>query len=228
MTVPQAEPGDAPVQDQHQDGVQDHVDHVGGHGHGQRGAGVLQPAEHAGPGQYQQHGGRTEQADPQVDDALAGYLGRAAERVHDLPGQRPADGQDGHADERSQPQPVDALADRGLPVPGAELPGHRGGGPIGQEDRDADQRGERLAGHGQPAERNGAQSPDDGRIRQQEQRFGHQCAERRHGQPENLPVVRVPPGGSPQARSPGLAGNRRGGHVRMLGTNDKYLQLICS
>jgi len=118
--------------------------------------------------------------------------------VHDRGREQPAEREHGQADPGRQPQPVDALLDGRPPVPRAELPGHRGGGAVREEDRDAHQGGQRLAGHTEAPERHGADPPDDGRVAEQEERLGDQGAEGRHGQPQDLRVVWAPAEQRPQ------------------------------
>ena len=74
-------------------------------------------------------------------------------------------------------------------VTGTDAPGHARGGPVGEEDAQADDgledhRGDPLAG-----QLGGAEVTDDRRVREQEQRLGHQRQERGDGEPQDLPVV---------------------------------------
>ncbi len=147
---------DAPAKPEHEGRVQGHVGDVRDDGDDQRGPGVLQPAQHAGSGQDGQHGRRGDQADPQVSDGAGSYGRRGAERRDDRRRERQPERQHGCADSASQPEAVHALPDRCLPVAGAELPGDRGGRAVGEEDRDIDQRDERLGGDAKAAERCGA------------------------------------------------------------------------
>src|SRR6516165_2390038 len=183
--------GQAPPQAEDKDCIQNDVSRAGADRDGQGGPGVLEPAQHARPGQHGEHGRRTEQADPQIGDRPGGDGRRRAECVHDERGERNPGREHGRADPAGQPQPVDPELDGGPAVPGAELPGDGGGGPVGQEDRDADQGGQRLAGHTQAAEGHRADPPDNGRVTQQEQRFGHEGAKGRDGEPQDFRVVRA-------------------------------------
>ena len=106
------------------------------------------------------------------------------------------------ADRGGEPQAVDALPDRRIPMARPELTGDGGRRAVGQEDRDADQRRERLAGDAQAAERHGAEAPDDGGVGEQEERLGDERAESRQRQPQDLRILRV---GLRQPR-PALAG----------------------
>ena len=202
------------MQAEDQERVQGHVGHVGRHRDGQRRPGVLQSPQHPGPGQHHEHRGCAEQADAQVGGGLGADAGRAAERVHDLRRQRPAGRQDHRADDAGQPQPVDALADGRLTVARADLPRHRCRGPVGQEDREAHQGREGLAGHAEPAERGGAEPADDHRVREQEQRLGDQRPEGGHGEPQDFRVAGVP------ARRPGPAAAKLSGRRTGPGEED--------
>jgi len=78
-------------------------------------------------------------------------------------------------------------------VAGAQLPGDCGGRAVGEEDRDVDQRGQRLGGYAKAAERRRAQPADDRRVGQQEQRLGDECPEGWDGQPQDLGVTPAAP-----------------------------------
>jgi hypothetical protein len=199
-------PGQAPVQPEDEHHVQADVRGVRGDGHRQRRPGVLQPAQHTGPGEDHQHGRRAEQADAQVRHRTAAHGRRGAEDTRDLRRERPAHGEHDDPDRRGQPDPVDALPDRFRPPAGADLARDRGRGPVGQEDRDVDERAQRLAGDPEAAERDRADPADDRRVGQQEQRLGDQRAERGHREPQDVPVLPVEqhaPLRSPRYRSVG-------------------------
>src|SRR5699024_612392 len=98
----------------------------------------------------------------------------------------------GGADGESDPAGVDPTGDR-LPDPaGAEGAGHRGGGGVRQEDRQAHDRGEHGRGEAQPGQGGGRDAGDEGRVREEEQRLGHQGAEARDRQDQDLPVHGAP------------------------------------
>jgi hypothetical protein len=164
------------MQAKHECGVERDVHDVRGDRDDQRRPGVLQAAQYAGAGENGEHGRSAEQADAQVDDRLTGYGRGRAEGADDLSGERQAERDNYQADCACQPDPVDALADSRLPVAGAELPGDRRGCAVRQEDRDVDQRGQRLSRDAEPAERSRAEPADDGRVREQEQRLGDERA----------------------------------------------------
>jgi len=105
------------------------------------------------------------------------------------------------------------MPDGRLPVPGTQLPGDGGGGPVGQEDRDIDHGGQGLAGHPEAAERHRADPADDGRVPQQEQRLGHQRTERGDREPEDLRVVRA---GTGEGREPAAASQPERVHGRIV------------
>ncbi len=185
---------DAPVQAEHEGRVQRDVQYVGQDRDDERSPGVLQPAQHSGAGQDGQHGGRREQADPQVGDRASRDGGRGAERVGDRIRERQPDGQDRDADRSGEPEAVDALPDRCLPVARPELPGDGSGRAVGEEDRDVDQGGQRLGGDAEAAEWCGAEPANDGRVREQEQRLGDERDERGDRQPQDLGVRSADPG----------------------------------
>ena len=88
-----------------------------------------------------------------------------------------------------QPDPVDALGERAAQVAGAEAPGHRGRGAVGQEDAQPDERLEHGRSDAEAGQLGGAEVADDGGVGEQEQRLGDQGHEGRQGQPPDLPVV---------------------------------------
>ena len=114
-----AEPANPPdAVDEQQ--VEHDVREVARHRDHERGAGVLQPAQHAGRGEHQQHRDGAEQRDPQVGH------GEVADRGPDGPNRSTSgsasgngDGRDERADEGGQPEPGDALGQRvaDLPAP---------------------------------------------------------------------------------------------------------------
>lgn len=74
-------------------------------------------------------------------------------------------------------------------ITGAEPTGHRGGGAVGEEDAQADDRLHDGAGDAEPGQLGGAEVADDGGIGEQEERLGDERQEGGHGQPEDLGVV---------------------------------------
>src|SRR6185437_13915167 len=92
-----------PAQAEHQDRVEHDVHQVGADGDRERRAGVLQSAQHPRPGQHAEHGGRAQQADPQVGDGARGDARRRAEEVDNRRGERPAGREYHHADRAGQP-----------------------------------------------------------------------------------------------------------------------------
>ena len=185
-------PGDAQPRAVHQRDVEGDVGEVADHGHDQRGARVLQAAQHPGRREHQQQGHRAEQRDPQVGDGELGHPVAGSEQVHELPHQRKGERGDGDADQGRQPEPVDALGQRAPGVPRADLAGDRGGGAVGEEDAQADQRAQDRRRDPQGSQLRGAEVADDRRVREQEQGLGDQCQEGRNGEPEDLPVLRLP------------------------------------
>ena len=113
------------------------------------------------------------------------------ERPDQRSGEHHAEHRHDDADEHRQPDAVDALGERALLVAGADAPGDAGGGAVGQEDAQPDRglqhhRRDALAG-----QLGGAEVADDRGVGEQEQRLGHERQERRHREPQDLPVVRV-------------------------------------
>ena len=79
--------------------------------------------------------------------------------------------------------------ERATGVPGADLAGHRGGGAVGQEDAQADQRAEHRRGDAEGGQLRRAEVTDDGGVGEQEERLGDQGEEGGDGQSQDLPVV---------------------------------------
>ena len=89
-------------------------------------------------------------------------------------GQGQATERDDHADQGGQPQPGDALGQRRARPAGADLARDRGGGAVGQEDAQADQRPEHRAGDAEGCQLRRTEVADDRGVGQQEQRLGDQ------------------------------------------------------
>ena len=174
--------GDAEVQPEHEGRVQRDVHAIGGHRDQQRRPGVLQSAQDASPGQHDQHRRRPEQADAQVGDRLQAHRRRAAESADDLRGERPAGREHQDADCGGEPEPVDAVPDRGLAAAGAELPGDGGRGAVGEEDGHAHERGQGLAGDAKAAQRHRSEPSHNGGVCEQEQRLGDKRPEGGNGE----------------------------------------------
>ena len=105
----------------------------------------------------------------------------------------PSDGE-GDAEPERQPEPVDAELGGRPAVAGADLAGHRRGGGVGEEVEDREPRGQHRARDREGGERVGAEPPDDGGVGEQVQGFGGQRAQRRDREPDDLAIVRAPPG----------------------------------
>ena len=93
------------------------------------------------------------------------------------------------AEQQREPQAVDALGERRAQVARAQLPRHRGGRAVGEEDADRHGRGQQRAGDAEPGELGSAEVADDRRVGQQEQRLGDQGGEGGPGEPQDLPVT---------------------------------------
>ena len=100
---------------------------------------------------------------------------------------------DDHADQDRQPDPVDALHEGALPVAGADVPGDAGRGAVRQEDAEPDRRLQHHRSDALPGELRCPEVAHDRGVGEQEQRLGHQRQERRHREPQDLPVVRRAP-----------------------------------
>ena len=165
-----------------------------GHEHHQRRSGVLEPAEHAGRGEHDQHRGDAGGRDPEERLGERRDRRRGTEGVHDLwREQRGRAGRD-DADQHGEPEPVDALGERGAQVAGTELAGDRCRGPVREEDAEVDDGREGGAGDAERGQRRRAEVTDDRGVGEQEQRLGDQCAERGEGEAQDLAVVRAAPG----------------------------------
>ena len=81
---------------------------------------------------------------------------------------------------------------RALAVAGADAAGDRGGRAVGEEVEDAERHAEHGAGDAEPAERPGAEVPDDRGVGQDVERLGRERAERRDREPQDLAVVPRP------------------------------------
>ena len=154
--------------------------------------GVLQTAEHPGGRHHDEHRRDAGQRYPQIGQGVRRGAGRRAERVDE--GLR--DDQSGERDRDAQTrQPATcrphraAIAARWSPAPTRRAT--PGGGAVGKEDAQRNGRREQRAGDAEPGELRCAQVPDDGRVGEQEQWLGDECAERGDSQPDDLAVVWV-------------------------------------
>ena len=93
--------GDAEAGAVDQDDVERRVGGEAADGDHQRGAGVLQAAQHAGGGQHDQHRRDAERADPQVGDGVRGGGGRRRRRGRTRAG-APGDGHGDHGGAEQQ------------------------------------------------------------------------------------------------------------------------------
>ena len=87
-----------------------------------------------------------------------------------------------------EPDPVDALGEGRPPVAGAEQAGDAGGGPVREEDAEADQRLEHDGGDAETGQGGGAEVADDRRVGEQEHRLRDEREERRERQPPDLAI----------------------------------------
>ena len=126
-------PGDPEVETVDQRDVEHDVGEVADHRHDQRGAGVLQTAQHPGGGHHHQQRNHPEEGPAQVRRGLVGDRGPGAEEVHQPTGQEHPGHRGRRPDQHRQPDAVDALGQRTTDVAGAEPAGDRRGGAVGQE-----------------------------------------------------------------------------------------------
>ena len=186
--VPHADPAMPRLRAVHQGDVEGDVGREADQRDDERGAGVLQAAQDAGRGEVEQHERHRQRADPQVGRRVglhptgraepAGQVGREGE--HRQAG--------AEAEDRGQPQPVDADGERAAMVVGTEPAGDGAGGAVGQEDEDAGHGRERGGRHAERGQLGGAQVTDDDRVGEQEHRLGDEGHERGYGEPEHLAV----------------------------------------
>ncbi len=123
-------------------------------------------------------------AKPSTDDP-------GAERPHQRPGERDAEDGDDDPDQHRQPDPVDALCQGALLVAGADVPRDAGRGAVRQEDAQPHRGLQHHRRDALPGQLRRPEVAHDRGVREQEQRLGHQRQERRHREPQDLPVVSV-------------------------------------
>ena len=111
------------------------------------------------------------------------------QQVDELGGEGDAQGGQRDPDAQPEPDPVDALGVRASEVAGSREAGHRRRGAMGEEDAEEDGVEQHRGGNAEPGELLGAQVSDDRAVGDQEERLGEQRAERREGEPQDLPVV---------------------------------------
>ena len=165
--------------------------HVADDGDDQRGAGVLQPAQHAGGGEHEQQRGDAEDGDAQVGRGLVRDRGAGAE-------ERRRAGRSSSSPTRVERRRRARRRARGRRRPGrarrARSPAPRRratprGGAVGEEDAEPDGGLQHDGGDPRPASSGVPRWPDDGGVGEQEERLGDQRQEGRHGQPEDLAVL---------------------------------------
>ena len=185
----------------------------------QRGPGVLQAAQDAGPGQHHQQWHDSEEGPPQVRRGLPRDRGVRAEEPDQPGGQQQSCDRGDRPDQDREPDPVETLGERPGPVAGTDAAGHRRGGAVGEEDAQAHCSLQHGRGDSQPGELGGAKVADDRGVRQQEHRLGHQGEEGRYGEPQDLAVVGPGPGGrhrdSVAAVTPAAGASLRPAHRRL-------------
>ena len=178
----------SPAQSEHQDEVEHQVHREGDDGGHQRGASVLEPAQHPSDGHGGEHGRHSPSGDLQVLGSELGGLSLSAEE----PGCRHVEDDDEQShddsDEQREPQPVHSCSGGPGPIPSTH-PARRGRRRrIGQEDEQPGGREQRRAGNTEAGQLRGAHVSDDGRVGHEEQRLGHQGQEGRDREIENQPV----------------------------------------
>ena len=172
-----------------EDDVEHDVGEVARDRHHERRPGVLEPAQHAGGGEHQQHRHGPHQRDVQVGDGQVLDPRTGAEQPHHGAGQRQRHRGDQGSDQGGEPEAVDALRERTAAVPRTDLAGHRRGGAVGQEDAQAHQGAQHRGGDAERRELRRAEVTDDGGVGEQEERLRDQGQEGRDGEPEDLAVV---------------------------------------
>ena len=100
------------------------------------------------------------------------------------------DGGERDAEPEREPHAGDAVLGRALRVARADAAGDGRGRAVGEEVEDPERHAQDGAGHAEPAERPGAEVPDDRGVGQHVERLGRERAERRDREPQDLAVVR--------------------------------------
>ena len=119
---------------------------------------------------------------------MVGDLGPGVEDADQRRRERDAaDGGD-HPDDDGEPDAVDTLGEGGPEVARAEVAGDAGGGAVGEEDAQPDDRLEDDRGDAEARELGRAEVADDGGVGEQEERFGDEREEGRDGQAQDLAV----------------------------------------
>ena len=191
----------------------------------QRGPGVLPPAQPADRRVGHQDGGDAERADPQVGLGVAGGGPGRAEHAHQRAGEHQPGHRDRHRHRDREPDALHRLVGRLPLVAGAEQPGHRGRRPVRQEDEDRvagdqDRRRDR-----EPGQLRGAEVADDRGVGQHVDRLGDERPERRHRQPEDLPVPLRPQPHSRPLLGQTASRQRAGGRPSSLGPAETSLRV---
>ena len=146
--VPEAHDEDE-FYDQVQDGCADsHLE--GPHG-------VLEPPQVPHAGQHDQHGRGTQQADPQVNAGLVGYVTFCPDQGHNPVSQGDAGGGQHHPENEGQPESLDGLVSGPAVLAGTAQPGHGGRRSVGQEHAEAIAEHQEARRHPQPGQRRRAQ-----------------------------------------------------------------------
>ena len=154
----------------------------------QRGRGVLPSAQPADRRVRHQDRGHAERADPQVGLRVAGGGAGRPEAAHQRAGQHRDGQRHRHRHRDREPDALHRLVGRLPLVAGPEQPRHRGGRPVRQEDEDRVAGDQDRRGDGEPGQLRRAEVADDRGVGQHVHRLGDERAQRRHRQPEDLPV----------------------------------------
>ena len=181
-------------------------------------AGVLQAAEEAGRGDHRQHRGDAGRRDGEVHGGQFGDLVARTEGGGERLRHERADDREHEAQPERQPDAVDAGADGARSVTRTEQARDGGCRGVREEDEQPDHRLQHGAGDAERGERVDAEVPDECGVGGEEQRFGHQRAERGHGEPQDPPVDRAHPttlsGRPPRSRGDRQPGERRSSSSR--------------
>jgi hypothetical protein len=176
----------------HEQEVQRHVEQVRDDGDDERRPQVEDPAQRAGRGEHQQHGGHRGCGDEEVGRRVALHLRGAAEH----PGQGTARGgeqtAEHHAEPDREPQSPGGTVERGPFAAGAVQSRDRRGAAVGQEHAQSDDREQDARRDGQTAQLGHAEPADDRGVGEQHQGLADEGEEGRDGDRDDLAVGRAP------------------------------------
>ena len=182
----QRRPGNGEPQTVDQQRVQSHVCRETNPCHQQRRAGVLEPAEHPGRGQDQQHGRQARHGKPQVFHGETEHLIACTQQAQRRSGKDKPGPRQHQAQQSRQPQTVAAHGQRLGQPPRTQQPGDRRRRRISQKNQQPDHSLQHRGCQPHTGQLVHTQVAHDGGIGQQEQRLGNEGPERRNGQVQDL------------------------------------------